>query len=316
MAARLRAIDGDARIIEHQRLHYAPGEDPRKHFDKFKLGTPSAFCKIVTPLGFFHEAAGKSFGYNIELVKSLHRDLMTNRISGPTVDGLYLMGVKFVIFRDRYRYFSPPLPASAEFILRDEVLTLEHTTPLIFSTRVITTKEVEGFDLDNAIDARRYFDPETYDYSGRLFRELVVPLLETMAIDKERGVAKRLVARESGLEGTPLDPEDLDAEVRDVEITLDRTTVRYWSNAESVGQLSMNYFPYLDVSVDGVPVEFHASAVNTLLVPLPGGEHVLTVRGVASPLSRRTFWFSAGFVGLLLMLPGSLFRTSRPGADG
>jgi hypothetical protein len=315
MYAHLRELDDDARVIEHQRLHYSPDEDPRKRFDKFKLGTPSAHTRIFTPLGFFHEGAGKSFGYNIEIVKSLHRDLMTGCVSDLTAEGLYLMGVKFVIFRDRYRYFSPKLEPSDSFTLQDDVLTLRQSTPLIFSTQVVTTEDVAGFDRGNPIDTRRYFDPETYDYSGRLFRELVVPLLETMEIDRERGVARRLVARDGDLPKSSLDPDDLSVSVKDFEIEIDRTSIRYWSSADAIGQLSLNYFPFLDVRVDGVPIAFRPSATNTILAPLPAGDHVLTVRGRASSLRTTTFWISVGVLVLLLALPRSVFRVFRPGAS-
>jgi hypothetical protein len=315
MYARLRAIDDDARVIEHQRLHYAPEDDPRRYFDAFKLGTPSAYTKILTPLGFFHEAAGKSFGYNIELVKNLHRDLVTNSLSEVTLDGLYLMGVKFVIFRDRYRYFTPQLNESSEFTFNENILEMRASTPLIFSTRVTTTSEIEGFDPCNVIDTRQYFDPETYDYSGRILHETVMPLVGAMAIDRQRGVAERLIAREPGLEGTSTPLEQLETEVRDVDFTLDRMTLRYISNGDAVGRLPMNYFPFLEVTVDGEPVAFHASAMNCILVSLPAGEHILRVRGVLSPLRIRTFWLSLVFLGVLLLVPRPLFANTHPSKD-
>jgi 6-pyruvoyl-tetrahydropterin synthase related domain len=315
MYTRLRAIDDDAKVIEHQRLLYDPDDDQQKYFDRFKLGTPAAFSKILTPLGLFHEAAGKSFGYNIELVKNFNRDVMSGCFSELTLNGLYLMGVKFVVFRDRDHYFTPKLAPSPDFFVEDDILTLRHATPLIFSTRVISAAEVKGWDSRNVIDTRHYFDPETYDYSGKLLHQLVEPLVEAMALDRTRGVAERLIAREGGLAGTELPVQQLETEVLDVDITLDQVSVRYRTNTDTVGRLAMNYFPFLDVSVDGRPVPFQASAMNYILLRLPGGEHLLTVRGHASPLRVRAFWFSAAFLGLLLALPRSIFRARSTGSE-
>jgi len=77
---------------------------------------------------------------------------------------------------------------------------------------------------------------------------------------------------------------------------------------EAVGQLSYSYFPYLEVDVDGKPTRFFRSAMSYILLPLPAGEHVVTIHGVASPNCRWSFLFSSVFLVLLLALPGRLFK--------
>src|SRR5262249_29604118 len=94
---------GPYKVIERQVLTYDPNQSPDAFFDKNKLGIPSAYAATQTPLGFFHEGAGLSFGYTAEIVKQLQRDLNDGRLSERSADGMYVLGVKYILFRDRYQ---------------------------------------------------------------------------------------------------------------------------------------------------------------------------------------------------------------------
>jgi len=63
---------------------------------------------------------------------------------------------------------------------------------------------VEGYDTNNIIDARQYFDPETYDHGEERFRKIVVPLIERMGVDRERGVADILIVHQDEKDTRPL----------------------------------------------------------------------------------------------------------------
>lgn len=311
MYQRLVAVGDSYKVIERQVLKYESGGDPLKYVDADKLGVISAYDRLQSPLGFFHEGAGRSFGYNVEMVKNLHRELNEGRLSDLSILGLYLMGVKYVLFRDRYRYFSPPLQASGHYALEEGILRLKHATPLILSTRVVSTSQVEGYPRANLIETRRYFDPETYDHSGRHFREIVLPLIKKMGVDMERGVADVLIAEDGWAASAPGRPVDLRVEITDFSVDLKAVTVRYRSNMDAFGRLAYTYFPYLAVEVDGEPVKFFRSAMNYILVPLPAGEHVLTTRGVASPLCKRTFLFSLVALLAVVLLPARVFAVFK-----
>lgn len=319
MYERIRSIDGNHKVVERRVLRYVPGPDQEKYYEPGNLGVANAHSRIFTPLGRFHEGAAISFGYNAEMVKNLQRDLHQDGISELSLTGLYLMGVKYVTFRSRYRYYTPALAPSPHYGLEDGLLTLNRASPLILSRHVITAGEVEGYDTKNIIEARQYFDPETYDHGDERYRKIVVPLIERMGVDRERGVADVLIVHQEEKDIRLLtEPGDageqgvagegtLEVEVRTFSADLDSVVVGYRSNMEAVGQLSYSYFPYLVVDVDGRPTRFFRSAMSYILVPLPAGEHVVTIHGVASPNSRWSFLFSSVFLVLLLALPGSLF---------
>ena len=303
------ALDGPYKVIERQVLVYDPNQPPTAHFDSNKLGIPSAYAPTQTPLGFFHEGAGRSFGYNVEIVKNLHRDLNESRFSELSATGLYLLGVKYVIFRDRYQWFTPSLDSSPLYSIKDGILQLSHATPLLLSRRVVSTSDISGYPSTDLIREGRFLEPATFDYSGRNFRELVEPLMATMHVDRTRGTADTLITRDGDLreELTPSQP--LEAEIVDFSTDLKRVRVRYRSNVEAFGQLPYNFFPYLRVEVDGLPVKFYRSAMNQILLRVPAGEHVVAVRGINPPLLARLMWLGLAVLILVSLAPRRLFAS-------
>jgi hypothetical protein len=91
--------------------------------------------------------------------------------------------------------------------------------------------------------------------------------------------------------------------------------VRYRSSGDAVGLLSYTYFPYLDVRVDGQPTPFFRSAFDDILLRLPAGQHVVTVKGVAPPLQRRMLWLSFAALAIVLLVPTRLFAGLRPSSS-
>ena len=313
MYQQLLARDAGYKVIERQVLVYDPDKPPDAFFDSNKLGIPSAYAATQTPLGFFHEGAGRSFGYHAEIVKQMHRDLNQGRLSELSATGLYLLGVKDIIFRDRYQWFTPRLEPSPLYSVADDTLRLSYASPLLFAPKVIGIADVAGYPASDLIRERRYLEPETFDHSGRYYRELVVPLMASMKIDLPRGVADTLITRDNDLREDIQASEALRPEILDASTDLKRVTVRYRSNLDAFGQLPYNYFPYLQVEVDGRPAPFYRSAMNHILLRVPAGEHVVTVRGVIPPLQAQLLWASLAASLLVILLPRRLFSSvARP----
>jgi hypothetical protein len=310
MYEKVLALDGPFKLIERQVLTHDPSKPPNAYFDPNKIGVPSAYAATRTPLGFFHEGAGLSFGYTAEIVKNLHRDLNENRISPTTAAGLYLVGVKYVVFRDRYRWFTSELPRSALYrIDADGILQFSHASPLLLSRRVIGTTDVPGYPATDLIRQRHYFDPQTFDYAAPYFRDLVQPLLTTIRPDLERGVASTLITRDGDVRQDLGSSEELKSEVVAFASDLKHVTVRYRSNVDAFGQVPYNYFPYLDVRVDDKPTSFYRSAMNHILLPLPAGEHVIAIHGIISPLQERLLWLSLVATIAVIVVPRRLFSS-------
>jgi hypothetical protein len=236
------------------------------------------------------------------MVKQLHRDLNAGRVSDAAATGLYLTGVKYVIFRDRYQWFTPELAPSGLFTIQDGILRTTHATPLLASTRLVSIKDVPGYPSTDVIRQRAYLDRNAFDYKASYFPELIVPLIDRMHIDMDRGVAGALIARDDGLQADLGVPDALQFAIEDFSTDLKRVNVRYRSNMDAIGQLPFNYFPYLDVEVDGSQVSFHRSAMNSILLRVPAGTHVVTIHGVAPPMQASMLWVSLiAFLSVLVV---------------
>jgi hypothetical protein len=301
------AAQGPYKTLERQVLRYDPAQPPDAFFDPNKLGIPSAYASVPSPLGFFHEGAGRSFAYSAEIVKQVHRDLNAGRLGHRSVEGLYVMGVRQIVFRDRYQWFTPALPASDDYTVRDGILTTAHATPLLASTRVVPAGEVAGLPDDAIVREGKYLEPETFDYSGHYYDQLVGPLLDRMQVDMTRGVAGELISRDPAFRADQAGSgEALRLAVTAYTADLKRVAVGYASNRDAAGQLPYTYFPYLRVTLDGAEVPFYRSAFNTILVRLPAGAHTIRLLGVAPPLQAAMLWLSLAAFVVTLLVPGRL----------
>jgi hypothetical protein len=309
MYARVLSLGEPYKVIERQVLQYDPARTPPEVFDPNKLGIPSVYGPMQSPLGFFHEGAGRTFGYATEIVKNLHRDLNAGQFSELSATGLYLFGVKYVMFRERYQWYTPRLDPSPRYSLNDGLLQLTSATPLLFSGRVIGIADVAGYPSTDVIRNRRYLEPETFDYSGRHFRELVVPLINAMQVDSAHGTAATLITRDGDVRQHVAWSGPLTASVLSFSTDLKDVVVRYRSSEEAFGQLPYNYFPYLQVTLDGLPVSFYRSAMNQIIVGTPAGEHVVRIHGVIPPLQERLLWLSLVALVVVVAVPHRVFAS-------
>lgn len=304
MYARIRAIDPNFRTIERQLIFHDPQGDPRRSFDPHMLGSVMPKAPLASPFGWVHEAAGLSFGYAAEVAKQMHRELHEDRLSTRSLDGLYMFGVKFVSFRDRTHYFSPPLPASADYSLVDGLLELRDARPLIAAPRLVVATDVTGFEAHNTIESRTYHDDQTFDYDSDDYARLVTPLLDVMQIDRASGTAAAIPVqgREAATLGASAPKLDIDT----FKVDIDRASIGYHAVGPSYAQLSFAYFPYLDVRLDGQPLAFARSAFNLLVVELPAGRHVVTIEARVSPLRYKAFLITLAATCLVLLMPGGI----------
>jgi len=300
---------GPYKTLERQILRYDPAQPADAFFDPNKLGVPSSYASVPSPIGFFHEGAGRSFAYSTEIVKQVHRDLNAGRLGHRSIEGLYVMGVRQVVFRDRYQWFTPALPPSDDYSILDGILSTAHATPLLAATRVVPAGEIAGMPDDAIVREGRYLEPETFDYSGRYYDQLVAPLLDRMQVDMTRGVANELISRDAGFrldEAAAGSSEALRLRVTSYTADLKRVAVAYESNRDAAGQLPYTYFPYLRVTLDEAAVPFYRSAFNTILVRLPPGAHTIRVLGVAPPLQVAMLWLSLAAFVVTLLIPARL----------
>ena len=241
---------------------------------------------------WFREGRGLAIGILVRIAHGLNR-LWKRRGS---------------VFRDRYQWFTPALPASDDYTIRDGILNTTHATPLLASTRVVPAGEVAGLPDDAIVREGKYLEPETFDYSGRYYDRLVAPLLDRMQVNMTRGVAGELISRDPmfRLDEAAGGAETLRLAISSYTADLKRVAVVYESNRDAAGQLPYTYFPYLRVTLDGAAVPFYRSAFNTILVRLPAGGHTIRLLGVAPPLQAAMLWLSLAAFVITLLIPGRL----------
>ncbi len=306
MYARIRARDANYRTIERQLIYRDTNSDPRAAFDPHMLGSVMPREPLASPFGWVHEAAGLSFGYLVEIGKQLHRELAANQISPRTLDGLFMSGVKYVTFRDRYQYFTPPLPASPDYALADGLLELREARPLIAAPRLVPASTVPGYDPANEIEGRHYYDDQAFAYDNQDYAKLVVPLLDAMGIDRHRGTAAAIPVLDRDAAELSSGTTPLTVDIEDYKVDIAHVALHYRASAEAFAQLSFTYFPFLDLRVDGLAVPFSRSAFNFIVLTLPAGEHLITLDARASPLRRNAFLITLAATLVVVLLPARL----------
>jgi hypothetical protein len=305
----LRRRDGDFKIIERPSIRHDPKKTLRENFDPTKLGIVSVHAPMQTPLGWFHEGSPRSISYHAEMVKKLQLDLHEEAISDLTLKGLYLMGVKFILFRDRYHYYAPPLKPSPRYVVTGLYVELNDVRPLLVSTKLLHVKDVSNYDARNIIERGSYFDDEMYNFDTPYYDQIVRPLIETMNMDLSRGTADYLILRDDRMpQNTSVPAGKFNVQVSDFSVSIDSVTVKYVSTGDGFARLPYSYFPYLDVRVDGKAAPFYRSAMHNIVVPIYLGEHTVRILGRASQLSRWTFLLSLASLIVIVFLPSPILN--------
>jgi len=300
------------KVVERPSIRYDPKKDLRENFDTTKLGIPSVHAPVQTPLGWFHEGSPRSISYNAEMIKKLQLDLHLASISDLSLKGLYLMGVKFVLFRDRYHYFVPPLKPSPYYTVNGQYIELKPIRPLLVSTRLLRVDDVPRYDPHNIIERGLYFDGEMYSFDAHHYERIVRPLIEVMNIDLNRGTADYLILREDSMpQNAATPPDKFDVQVKDFSVSINSVKLKYASTGDGFARLPYSYFPYLDVRMDGKPAPFFRSAMHDIVVPIAAGEHALSIAGRASPISRWTALLSLGALLVVVFLPSRIVNGLR-----
>ncbi len=313
MYTRIRALDPNYRTIERQlifRDEQGPGDAA---LDPHMLGSVMPREPLASPFGWVHEAAGLSFGYLVEIGKQLHRELARNEISPRTLDGLYMSGVKYLTFRDRYQYFSPPLPDSPDYTLHDGLLELRAARPLIAAPRLLPATGIAGYDPANEIERRRYFDEQAFAYDNQDYARLVVPLLDAMGIDRAHGTAAAIPVLDHDAVAQRGTGAPLTIDITDFKVRMSDLALQYRASDDAYAQLSFTYFPFLDLRVDGQPVPFWRSAFNFIVLAIPAGEHRITLDAQASPLRRNAFLITLAATLMVVLFPARLLERLAAG---
>jgi hypothetical protein len=105
-----------------------------------------------------------------------------------------------------------------------------------------------------------------------------------------------------GAEGARTFANRADLEVISHEVWNERVDLRVQTSAACFARLAYAYYPYLEVRVDGMPVEIWQTAGGFIALELKAGEHRIELLPRLSPWRR----FLLALNGVLLLLAGGV----------
>ena len=266
------------------------------------------FGKHETVFGTLIESAPRGLAMSVAIAQRAAHEYydLGHDPSDRTLDGLYLLGVKQLLLHDEQRGRDP----AAVFRDKRTGLGLERglrsvalgqhsvvvAAPRLVKVAMPDLQRREGWGLKAPYEQRAV----PYDE--------VDALLDKMRLQRATATAAALPV----LDAEVSLPEEVWLKVRRVETFPNRIAIEYESS-QAFLQLSYAYSQHLSLRIDGVPVPFHRTAMDTIAVRTNAGVHRLEIEGEPSGLRRFTAWTSALGVGLLgvLVVRGTRRRSLR-----
>lgn len=170
-------------------------------------------------------------------------------------------------------------------------LSLEHNSPIVVSSRLVSydgeaTYQIEltGANLDSL--------------SARAISR-VLWIIGEMGIRPHDNACKRIFIRDR--KGSDLETEPT-AQVLAHVVRHQQVEMKVATSEACYARLSYAYFPYLQITVDGTPVEPLETAGHFIALPLETGEHDIVIQTRLSPLRRGLIGFSSVMLLVALAL--------------
>ena len=193
--------------------------------------------------------------------------------------GFYLLNTRYVIL------------SSNKKTLR---LSLEPNSPIVVSSRLVSYNPEAAYlvELTGA-------NPDSL--SARSMSQ-VFWIIGEMGIRPQNNSCERIFIRDR--EGSDLGTEPT-AQVLAHVVRHQQVQMKVSISEACYARLSYAYFPYLQITVDGTPVEPLETAGRFIALPLEAGEHDIVIQARLSPLRRGLIGFSVvmllGTLGLVFM---------------
>ncbi|MBI2664054.1 hypothetical protein HYX10_01790 [Candidatus Woesearchaeota archaeon] len=257
------------------------------------------------------ESAPKSLAYAAAISNKAateYYDLRQN-FSEETLQGMYLLGVKYVVLHPEQAGKNPKevfaeKKAALGLERGLEVAELQHS-PIIAAKRVSSIAYTPELDKQDGWILRLEYEDRNIDFSE------IRSILAAMNIDTGSSTSEQILVKSSKNE--IIAAEELALEVKDVRTSADKIEIRYETSSEAFLQLSYAHGP-LSAKIDGEETEYWKSAINTVVVKSPGGEHVIAIQGKQPPLRKQLMLISlAGLLMLIYLLRKQLEERGNNG---
>ena len=193
--------------------------------------------------------------------------------------GLYLLNTRFLILSSNKKARQ---------------LSLDHNSPIIVSSRLVSYDPEATYDVKIA-------GANLDSLSARSISQ-VLWIIGEMGIRPHDNACERIFIR--GREGSDLETEPT-AQVLAHVVRHQRVEMKVDISEACYARLSYGYFPYLQITVDGTPVQPLETGGRFIALPLEAGEHNIVIQARLSPLRRGLIGFSGvmllGTLGLVFM---------------
>jgi hypothetical protein len=208
--------------------------------------------------------------------------------------GLRMLNVRYLVredpYIDRMDWYAPVLVSgSVVSVPEGERLLMEAIPSPEQRAAIVAIRE-------NPVDA---------DWVSRYLT--LAWTLRHSTVDTESGSCANIVVASGAREDLGTNPE---CTVVDHEVRNTRVHIRVSVTDRCYARLAYGYFPHLNVTVNGEPVEPLVTAGSFMAIPLAAGEHTIELVASLSPL-RKTLWL----LDLLLLVGWFAWGRSRFAGD-
>jgi hypothetical protein len=109
-------------------------------------------------------------------------------------------------------------------------------------------------------------------------------IVAEMGLNPAEGRCEQILVQEEFRAG--IVPGNPSVELIDHHVWVDRTSFRFTVSHDSYARLAYSYYPYLDVQLDGEPIDYFSTAEGFIGLTVPAGEHTIRISGRSSPLRK------------------------------
>jgi hypothetical protein len=246
-----------------------------------------------SPFGGIPQCSTKTHPYAVTLASKAAREILDNNgnLSQTTYDTLRFFNISYV-----------DVPAMKKTI------RITGANPAWFSTRVVKDGGKSlVLEKETWSSIRPKFDERTLDYSviDRMMAQMQLnasmPTMALILLHPSDSVQE--VSRLKSNGPSEQKPEFVITETSELHSSF---RMKYRSSSDGYVNLSYSYFPWNHVEIDGTRIPAIRSAFNFIVVPVPKGEHTLTLKAGISDLREVLLYVAIGSTlvlaaGLIMM---------------
>lgn len=237
--------------------------------------------KVLQPNAIMLEANKQAlyqFGITNDL---LVNDIREGNLSNRTLQGLDLLGIKYLTFHTAFQYYIPKVQSDGRVVRteRGPWIELPGTSPVLFSERVEKFEERARDDKALQLRARFESDDRSHTAAPFFYREYAGTylhrIIELTNPNLTSAVADRFLLRAGSTENRT-SPGLTTISVGNYTVDAQKVTLDFSVNKAGFVRVPFAYFPYHAVSLNSKPTAFYPDAMNMICIPIdtPGTYHL------------------------------------------